>query len=151
MNFNFQPEKMGTQSPGIVTITGLVTTGVAGVVSSSNIPGGGASIAKTAAKTGRYTITLALPTTPNPGVALSNLTFLGGFAGVLGPDDTAMTAAKGLFGIFRDDDISTTGAKDGTIELQFVRYNGTTDVADTELQDNASFYFTIFVGCPSVT
>lgn len=146
MNFNFAIEQMKTQSPGVIAVMGLVVTSTGGTISSSNIPGGGASIAKTAAKTGRYTITL----TPPAAVGLTNLTLMGAFAALIGPDDAALTAGKGTKAIFRDDDISTTGAKDGTIELQWTRNNGITDDNDTEVQDGASFYFCIFVGTPAV-
>lgn len=147
MNFNFIAETLKTASPGIVAVVGSVVTSTSGTISSSNIPGGGASIAKTGGKNGRYTVTLAPPS----GVGLTNLTFLGGFVTLIGPDDAALTAGKGTKWLFRDDDISTTGAKDGTIEIQFTRNNGTTDDNDTEVQDGASFTFCLFIGTPAVT
>lgn len=148
MQYGFQIEKVGTQSPGVVTIHGFVTTSTVGTISTSDIPGGGASIAKTAGKTGRYTITLAPPVTTLDATPLTNLKFMGGWACVLGPDDAAYTTAKGLVALFRDDDISTTGAKDGTIELQFVEPQ--TAAADAELMDAASFYFCLHIGRSSI-
>lgn len=140
-------EKVRTQSPGVLAIHGFVTTGTSGAISSSDIPGGGATIAKVGATAGRYTITLAPPAAESVAV-LANLKFMGGWACVLGPDTAALTTTKGLVAFFRDDDISTTGAKDGTIELQFVQTDAGN--ADTELQNNASFYFCIYVGVPGI-
>lgn len=146
MNFNFAIEQMKTTSPGIVALVGQVVTSTSGTVASYSIPGGGALVTKTGAKTGRYTITL----TPPAAVGLTNLTFLGGFVTIIGPDDAAIANSKGIIAFFRDDDISTTGAKDGTIEIQFV-ISTATGQADTELADGAAFCFCLFIGSPPVT
>lgn len=146
MDFRFLPNNVSTQSPGVMAICGFVTTGAAGVIASSNIPGGGASIAKTGGQTGRYTITVA-PPAAGP-ATLANLTFLGGFACLLGVDSAAMGAGA-MNSFWRDDDISTTGAKDGTVELQWAT-NATTSPIDAEVQNATSFYFVIFVGTPDV-
>lgn len=66
---------------------------------------------KTAAKTGRYTLTLPQ----------AYKTWLGGDIGILASDDANYGAnTTGLQGFFRDNDIDG-GAKDGTIEIQFVQ------------------------------
>lgn len=151
MNFQFQPENVKTSSPGVVQVRGFVTTTTSGTIGSSNVFGGGASIAKTGAQTGRYTITLqppALPPGVTPAIWLANLQFMGGYATIVGPDSAALTTTKGLIAVFRDDDISQAGAKDGTIEIQWVQTNAGN--ADTEVQDAASFYFCIDIGNPNV-
>lgn len=152
----FAIEQMRTQSPGIVMVAGYVTTTTNGTIDTTktNIPGGGASIVKTAAKTGRYTITIAPPTAESTSV-LANLVFLGGGACLIGPPDIALTNSKGVIPFFRQDDISQTSpsgtsAKDGTIELQWTLATGTAQ-ADTDVQDAATFYFWLFLGSPSVT
>lgn len=145
----FAIEQVRTQSPGVVQVRGFVTTTTSGTVGSYNVFGGGATVTKTAAKTGRYTITLTPPAAESVAV-LASLTFMGGYATLVGPDDAALTNSKGVINFFRDDDISTTGAKDGTIELQWTLATGTAQ-ADTEVQDGASFYFCIDIGSPAVT
>ena len=55
---------------------------------------------------------------------------------IIGPDDSAMTDAKGIINVLRDIDTGGSGAKDGTFELQFVQ---NTDLADDDVQDNATF------------
>jgi hypothetical protein len=149
-------EKVRTQSPGVLAIHGWVTTTTSGTIDTTktNIPGGGASIAKTAAKTGRYTITLVPPTAESVSV-LANLQFLGGWAALVGPPDIALTNSKGVIPFWRQDDISQvspsgTSAKDGTIELQWTVATGAGQ-ADTEVQDGASFYFCLYVFNPAVS
>jgi hypothetical protein len=136
-------EKVRTQSPGTLQVRGYVTTTTVGTIDATktNIP-----------KTGRYTITLVPPTAESV-ATLANLTLLGGYATLIGPPDVAMTAAKGIVSIFRQDDISQTSpsgtsAKDGTIELQWIRPD---TYVDAEVQDAATFYFCIDLGAPQVT
>lgn len=155
MDFLYEVQKMKTQSPGVIAVSGVVVTSTSGTVASSNIWGGGASIAKTAAKTGRYTLTLAPPVNAANLTPLANLVFMGGFASLLLTDDTAAANSKGVIPFFRRDDISATSpvgssAKDGTIELQWTLATGTAQ-ADTDVQDGAAFFFTVFVGTPDKT
>lgn len=148
-------EKVRTQSPGVLAIHGWVTTTTAGTIDTTktNIPGGGASIVKTGATTGRYTITL-VPPAAESALVLANLQFLGGWATLVGPASAALTTTKGLIAIFRQDDISQvspsgTSAKDGTIELQWVQSDAGN--ADTNVQDAATFYFCVYVFNPAVS
>lgn len=53
---------------------------------------------------------------------------------IVGPDDNAMTDAKGIISLVRDLDVGG-GANDGTFEVQFVQ---NTDLADDDIQDNAT-------------
>lgn len=152
----FENEKVKTQSPGLVAVHGYVTTTTSGTIDTTktNIPGGGASIVKTAAKTGRYTITVVPPAAESASV-LANLVFMGGWATLVGPADAAIANSKGTIAFFRQDDISQTSpsgtsAKDGTIELQWAISTATAQ-ADTEVADGASFYFCIYLGSPAVT
>lgn len=145
----FAIEQMRTQSPGVVAVHGFVTTTTSGTIGSYNVPGGGATVTKTGAKTGRYTVTLVPPAAESVAV-LASLQFMGGWANILGADDAAIANSKGIISFFRDDDISTTGAKDGTIEIQWVISTATGQV-DTELPDAASFYFCLYIGSPAVT
>lgn len=123
----------GSTIPGLVFVGGKVFLGATGAISSSLMFG--CTIVKTAAQTGRYTITLSRPTQK----------FMGGFVTIIGPDTAALTTTKGLINIFRDDDLGpnkaapfvTGSANDGTIELQFVQTNAGN--ADTEVQDNLVF------------
>lgn len=149
-------EKVRTQSPGLLLIAGWVTTTTNGTIDTTktNIPGGGASIVKTAAKTGRYTITLVPPAAESVAV-LANLVFMGGVANLVSVPDAAIANSKGVISFFRQDDISQTSpsgtsAKDGTIELQWVISTATAQ-ADTDVPDGASFYFWILVGAPALT
>lgn len=155
MDFQYEIQKIRTQAPGVVAVHGLVLTTTSGTIGTALIPGGGASIVKTPAKTGRYTITLAPPVTGPVPTPLANLTFMGGWASLLLTDDTIMTASKGVIPFFRRDDISNpaqvgASAKDGTIELQWAL---TADAAhtDTEVQDGAAFYFCVYIGTPDKT
>ena len=93
----------------------FVTFGASGAVSASE--GIGATIAKTAGETGRYTITLSRP---YKRLLEGRLTLIAG-------DDAALTAAAGNLPAWRDDDIAT----DGTIELQMWSSSGTS-AADAE-------------------
>lgn len=154
MDFQYEIQKVRTQAPGVVAIHGVVLTTTSGTISTATIWGGGASIAKTAAKTGRYTLTLAPPVTGPVPTPLANITFMGGWATLLITDDTVMTGSKGVIPCFRRDDISNpaqvgSSAKDGTIELQWV--TGLAANADTEVQDGAAFYFCVYIGSPDKT
>lgn len=122
--------------PGLVLIRGEFTTTTSGTIDTGATSGGVgiSSVAKTGSETGRYTITLAAPFKKIDAM---------GYA-IVGPDDTAMTDAKGIEAVWRDDDIAT----DGTIELQFI--DGDSG-ADTELQDAAKVTFWLLLKNTSVS
>lgn len=86
----------------------------------------GMSIALTASEAGRYTCTVWK--------GYKGIRAWG--AGVLGPDDAAMTTAKGIIPVLRDVDIGG-GANDGTVELQWC---SNVDLADADVQDSAAFW-----------
>ncbi len=121
----------GSLSREVVCLTGKVVCGAGGAISSTDCDG--FAVTKTAAETGRYTIQLG--TSSKQDVYAK---FRGGVVSILGPDDAAMTDAKGLGWVWRDDDV----ASDGTIELQFINPE---TAADADLQDSASFYLTLFL------
>lgn len=124
----------GSAIPGLTIVGARFTTSTAGAISGTPEVAG-CSIAKTAAKTGRYTITLARP---------SGRIF-GALVTIVGPDDAALTTTKGLDAVVRDDDI----ASDGTIEVQLVQTNAGN--ADTEVQDGASVRILLFLSDTTLT
>jgi hypothetical protein len=124
----------GSKTNGAVALFGTMTTSTSGTVSTSSVEG--FTITKTATKTGRYTITL--------GQNYNKLLFAN--AVIVGPDDTAMTDAKGTQFVIRDNDVGA-GANDGTFELQFIDSDSG---ADAELQDAAIIMITIWVKNSSV-
>lgn len=94
----------------------------------------GMTVAKTGSETGRYTFTLQ-----DKRLRVLNLLAVR----VIGPDDTAMTDAKGIIGVLRDLDAGVDGAADGTFDVQLCR---NTDLADTEVQDSATIIVSVLVG-----
>lgn len=124
-----------TLTPGLVLISGKVTLGASGAVSSTDIEG--ATLVKTGSETGRYTLTL------NRGKVIE---FRGGFVSWMAADDSAVSNTVGGSGaiVCRDDDISS----DGTVELQFTR-NDTS--ADAELPDGTVFHFLVALRTSSVS
>jgi hypothetical protein len=98
----------------------------------------GLKLTKTAGKVGRYTCQLL-------GVGNVNadaVKWINAVVTLLGPDDAALTDGKGVWqGDLRDEDIGT-GAKDGTIEIQFVDADTR---ADAEVQDGTVLYVTLFI------
>jgi len=119
-NTSFQPIA-GSKTNGVIKLYGQVTLGNSGAISSSSCDG--FTIAKTASKTGRYTVTL--------GQNYNKL--LGCSVQIIGPDDAAFTDAKGVDPKLRDNDVGG-GANDGTFEIQFVDADSG---ADAEVQDSA--------------
>lgn len=106
-----------------------VTTTTSGTIDTTNSAGSwGGAIAKTATETGRYTITLGRAVTALAGAVVT----------LVGPDDTAITDAKGTQYVLRDDDLSS----DGTIEVQFIDSDS---AADTEVQDGMRFTVLLWV------
>lgn len=100
---------------GTTVLFHSITIGASGAITTQDTAlASGIVAVKTAAKTGRYTLTL--PSTYR--------NFLFGMAMIIGPDDVNYGAnTTGLAAIFRDNDIdgNATSAKDGTIEVQFVQ------------------------------
>jgi len=138
MNHNFRQGNVSTMSPGMVVLCGRVTTSTGGTVSAVDVRGGGVTVTKTPAKTGRYTFTLI----DAADTSLSELILLHADVTLIGPDDAAMTDAKGRDKVIRDIDIGG-GADDGTFEIQF------TDAdtgADANIEDAAGFTFMIVLG-----
>ncbi len=118
-------------------ISHKVVTGSSGAISSQDSRAdSGIQAAKTGSETGRYTFTYA--------GSRPVRRFGGAFVTIVGADDAAFGAiAKGLSHIWRDNDWDG-GAKDGTIELQFVT-RGETNYDDAELPDSTTFYAVFFV------
>lgn len=116
-------------TPGIVKLFGYVEMGASGAISTT-VPAkcDGFTITKTAAKTGRYTITLDDKYSRLLGV---NVT-------LNGDDDAAYTTGKGNFCFVRAGDDITDGASK-VFYLQFATIGPATATAtcvDTELEDN---------------
>lgn len=113
---------------GRVTLFGKVVLGAGGAISTNvDRRSAGFTVTKTATKTGRYTLTF-----DDVGYH-----FLGMSVNIVGPDDAAMTDAKGVFlGVVRDDDLAT----DGTIEFQM---QDADSMADAEVQDSATLYIVV--------
>ena len=106
-----------------------VTTTTSGTIDTTNSAGSwGGTIAKTGSETGRYTITLGRSVTALAGAVVT----------LVGPDDAAMTDAKGMDWCLRDDDLAT----DGTIELQWLDADS---AADADVQDAARFTVLLWV------
>lgn len=143
MNHNFHQGKVGTIAPGMLIIAGNVVTSTSGTISTTDVRGGGVTITKTGSETGRYTFTLL----DAGDTALADLILLHVDVTVIGPDDTAMTDAKGVGKVIRDIDVGG-GANDGTFEIQF---QDADSAADAELQDGAGFTFMILLGHREIT
>lgn len=132
-NTSFQPFA-GTKTNGAIALFGQFTTTTSGTVGTTTCDG--FSVTKTATETGRYTITL--------GSNYNKLLYVQ--AQIVGPDDTAMTDAKGTQVVIRDIDVGT-GANDGTFEVQFFDSDSG---ADAELQDSASVQLIVWLKNSSV-
>lgn len=139
LTHGFQAGQVRTPNDALIVITGRVVTTTSGTVGTTDVRGGGVAVAKTGSETGRYTFTV----TDAGDTALTDLTFRGLYATIIGPDDTAMTTTKGLVPVIRDIDIGE-GADDGTVNLQWVET--VTANADTEVQDAAEFTFMLVLG-----
>ena len=118
-------------------ISHKVVLGADGAISSQDgRADSGIQAAKTGSETGRYTFTYAGSRTVRR--------FGGAFVTLVGPDDAVFGAiAKGFTHFWRDNDWDG-GAKDGTVELQFVT-TGATNYDDAELPDSTTFYAVFFV------
>lgn len=100
----------GVSRPGVITLYHRVTLGSSGAIASQDSAKlSGIVAAKTATKTGRYTLTI------NGGQTARKLLY--GNVAVIGTDDAAYTTANGRIAFLRDDDLAT----DGTIEVQLTR------------------------------
>ena len=133
MNRTFKHD-IGTLIPGLRIVHASATTTTSGTLAATQT-NYGMSLTKTATETGRYTCQLLKST----GAADTAIGFINAIVTIVGPDDTAMTDAKGVWsGVVRDNDI----ASDGTIEIQFVDADSG---ADADLQDGASFNVTLLI------
>lgn len=110
-----------TLTSGVIKLYATLNLGSSGAVSSYTAPG--ITVAKTAAKTGRYTLTLA-----DKYAAL-----LSAEIRVQGADDTAYTGTAGSVGILRAVDVVTNGV----LYVQLIRPDTS---ADAEAIDNAKVY-----------
>jgi len=111
---------------GVTVCVDSVLLGSSGAIAANGAAKGalaGFTVVKTAAKTGRYTITFHRRYTR----------LLYGGCTVVGLDDAAYTATKGSFAVLRDDDVAT----DGTIEVQLLNVSG----ADAEAVDATTLKF----------
>lgn len=126
-----------TLIPGMRFVHAHVATTTGGTLASTQTKQG-MSLAKTGSETGRYTCQLL----KSDGSAADAVGFIGAIVNLVGPDDAAMTDAKGIWqGVVRDIDIGT-GALDGTVEIQF---QDADSGADAEVQDGASIYVTLIL------
>lgn len=136
MNRAWKDQK--TLIPGRKEVAAAIATTTGGTLASTYVHQYGLKITKTATKTGRYTLQLI----DHLGAAQDAVRFIGVQVNILGPDDAAMTDAKGIWqGVIRDIDIGA-GAKDGTVEIQF---QDADSGADQELQDGASIYVVLAI------
>jgi hypothetical protein len=126
-------QNIGTLTPGLIILSGYCTTTTSGTLATTSTSKQfGFSVAKTAAKTGRYTITLQDPYTEfvNCNVTLT------------GPADVIWTANKGQFLGCRN--LPAAGVKVTTFDIQFGLTADATHT-DTEIADGAAFYLTILL------
>lgn len=131
-NRYFRPMS-GVLESGIVKLFGKVVTSTSGTVSSTSCKG--FSIAKTSAKTGRYTVTLE-----NLYKGLKSVNVM-----IVGSTDAAYTSAKGIVSFLRNVAVDSTG----TFDIQFADADGS--AADAELEDAAQFYVEITLKNSSLT
>ena len=137
MNRVFRDDVL-TMVPGLRILSVSATTTTSGTISGTTATGYGMKMTKTASETGRYTLQLI----GSDGNAQDAKGFVGVIVNLGGPDDAAMTDAKGIWqGVVRDIDIGA-GAQDGTVEIQF---QDADSGADTEVQDGALIYVTLLV------
>jgi len=128
---------MATLIPGLRIVHCKVATTTSGTLAATQTQHG-LKLTKTATETGRYTCQLI----KQDGTAANAVGFVQAIVTQTGPDDAALTDAKGVWqGDVRDDDIGT-GANDGTIEIQFVDADSR---ADAEVQDGAVLNVTLFL------
>jgi hypothetical protein len=125
----------GTLIPGLRIVHAVATTTTSGTIGTVS-PKYGMTLTKTATETGRYTCSL-LKSDGNTGATALALVDLR--VNIVGPDDAAMTDAKGIFqGVIRDNDIAT----DGTVEFQL---QDADSGADAEVQDGATLMVTLLL------
>lgn len=113
-----------TLEGGVVKLFGKLVTTTSGTVDTTNTAAKGFAITKTAAETGRYTLTLE-----------DNYTSLLGASVIIeGAADAAYTSAKGNVAFLRNVAVTT-----GTLDVQFCDADGS--AADAELENGAKVYF----------
>lgn len=126
-------QDVGTLTPGLVVLNGYCTTTTSGTLTTTSTSKQyGFTVTKTAAKTGRYTITL------ND----SYNELLGVHVTLTGPADAIWTASRGVFKGLRN--APAAGSAVTTFDIQFA-LNADGTQTDTEIADGASFYITIFL------
>ncbi len=120
-------------SPGDRVICLEFTTTGGGTINATATKATGATVVKTAAKVGRYTIQCGTALEKNTYAHLVQV-----LTTVVGPADLAMTAGSGIVAITRNDTLSTAG----TIDVQFLRPD---TYVDAEVQANARVLVTLIV------
>lgn len=113
-----------TLESGVVKLYGKIVTTTSGTIGSQSCKG--FSVAKTATKTGRYTVTLED----------QYMALLAVGVNIEGTADAAYTGAKGLINFLRNVDVT---AATPVFDIQFA----TTTFADAELEDAAEVYIEI--------
>lgn len=126
-----------TLEAGIIKLYGKFTTTTSGTIGSSTLCKG-FSVVKTAAETGRYTVTLA---DKYNRFLMCNVV-------IQGAADAAYTSAKGLTWFIRAVDVAATAASTKLFYLQFCDPDGSP--ADAELEDGAIVFLEITVKNSSV-
>jgi len=121
-----QPDRGTVGRRGVTRFYHAITLTTSGTIGSQDsVQISGISAVKTAAKTGRYTLTL-----PD-----AFKTFLGGFVTLIGVTDASFGAiTTGNKWFFRNNNIDG-GTKAGTIDVQFATNDGT-NITDAELPTN---------------
>ena len=133
----FQPIR-GSVARGLVFLNSRVVLGTSGAITSQDSSkDSGFTVTKTGSEVGRYTI--ALDKNYNRVCSVDAI--------VIGQDDAAYTAGKGLIALLRDDDTGR-GAGDGTIEIQFV---DPATSADAEVENSANLLISILVRDANLT
>ena len=121
-------DQVRTLEGGPVKLFGHVVTSTSGAIDTSSTSCKGFSVAKTGSETGRYTITLEDNYNALLGVSVA----------VVGADDTAYTASKGLPWFLRNVDVGDS------FDIQFaVQDSADESMDDAELEDGAEFYIEI--------
>jgi hypothetical protein len=127
---------MGAREAGVVKLYGRVVTSTSGTIDSQ--VSRGFTVTKTAAKTGRYTITL--DTNYNK-LLMCNVM-------IQGADDSAYTSAKGLTWFVRAVDVAANSTSAHLFYLQFCDPDGSP--ADSELPDGTIFSLEVTVKNSSI-
>lgn len=126
-------DTVGTVKKGVVKLYGAFPTTTSGTLATSGFTSArkaGFTLAKTAAKTGRYDVALQ-----DKYIGLLNVD-----AKPNGAADAAYTTAKGVKCIPRNVAVAGSATANGTLQIQMVR---TDTGADAEVEDGATLYVEI--------